>query len=1471
MAKRASKKKSVRTSGKGKQRTNKQPAEKRSAPSESAPAQPAETQQANSRAVTAAESDPAKSDAADPFSIVGIGASAGGLAALKAFFQHVPADSDLAYVVVVHLAPEHESHLAELLQPHVKMPVQQVAETIALEKNHVYVIPPNANLDTIDTHLRVTALEKERRERAPIDHFLRTLAKTHDGSAIGVILTGTGSDGTLGLREIKEAGGLCVVQDPAEAEYDGMPQSAVATGIVDLVLPVDEIPAALLRFAKTRPHIPLPESGESVDGDVARLLQKIFAQVRARSGRDFSRYKRSTILRRIQRRMQLSQITELPAYVELLRQQPGEVRTLADDLLITVTNFFRDPPVFETLQQDVIPRLFEGKDETDEIRIWSVGCATGEEAYSLAILLLEHIERLERPPRVQIFASDLHEHSLQKARDGFYPGDIETDVSAERIKRFFVKENGGFRIRKEVRELVVFASHNLLGDPPFSRVDLISCRNVMIYLLREVQREVVELFHYALRQNGFLLLGNSEAVDVTDLFRIEHKKSCLYRKRNVPAPEPRLPVFPMTQAKVPHEIPQLRISDDSRSYGTLHQQIVERYAPPSVLVSPDDRIVHVSQHAGRYLLHPGGDLTASVIRLVRDDLRAELQAALRAARAHGEPVTTQPVEVRFNGESAAVVLHMRPVPDPPQDDFVLIIFDELDARKPPHEDAPESDVPARQAGGEPREEVLARELARTRQRLQAIIEEYETGQEEMRASNEEMQSTNEELRSTMEELETSKEELQSMNEELQTLNQENRHKVEELAQLSSDLQNLMAATDIATLFLDRDLRILRFTPQISELFNVRTTDRGRPLADFTHRLGYPDLLADAQAVLERLIPIERSVQAETGQWFLTRLLPYRSTDDRIDGVVITFGDISAAKRAEQAVQESERRLARELHAMTRLHDLVSALLVSPNVSAALNEVLNATIDITAADMGNVQLLNPEENTLEIVAQRGFGPDFLDHFRVVKYDGTSACGRVMQSRERVVVEDVTTDPGYEPHREAAAAAGFRAVQSTPLISRRGELLGVLSTHYAEPRVPSESELRLLDLYTRQAADFIEMKRSAEALQRLTKSLEEQVERRTWAVSLMQDVAVIANEADSVEDALRMALERVGSRLNWPVGHVFLPRREDPRTFASAGIWYLSEPDRFAEFREATAGMVVRPGEGLAGRVIAAGELRWSRNVLTDPDFIHRGNMARSEIRAALLLPILVRDKVEGVLEFFASDVTEPDDELVNGLAQLGTQLGRVIERQRMKEEIAEASAHENRVIGQELHDTVKQEIVGVGMLAEQLAAELKRTESPGAEIAERIVSLLRETSTHVRQVSHTLMPVEVQPDDLGNALAMLARNTQQLHQVSCRIEGPACVVLESASIASHVYRIAREAVQNAVRHGGANEILLRLTDGDNLLLEVIDNGCGFGNTDKANGMGLRIIRYRANLIGAKVTIESAPGRGTTVACSVPLPR
>ncbi|GAA3968602.1 hypothetical protein GCM10022278_27940 [Allohahella marinimesophila] len=693
--------------------------------------------------------------------MVAIGASAGGLSALKLLLATVPAESGVAFVVVVHLSPDHESHLSEILQVRANIPVQQIVGDVKLEPNRVYVIPPGQNLSAIDSHLRLTKLETERRARAPVDHFFRTLAKSHDGNSAAIILTGTGSDGTLGIQEVKQKGGLTVVQDPVEAEYDGMPRSAIDTGIIDLVLPLEEMVDYVLRFLKTQPRLPPPED----EPDAARpLLASILSVVRANQGRDFSRYKQSTIMRRIRRRMQLAHVEELTDYLELLQTTPEEVGELVNDFSITVTSFFRDPEVFDELSEKIIPRLFNASHEEESLRIWSIGCSTGEEAYTLAILMLEHAEKTNSDRPVQIFASDMHDMSLKRAREGLYPGDIEADVSQERLERFFKKENGAYRIKNEVRDLVVFSPHNFLSDPPFSRINLIVCRNVLIYLQRTLQPDIIELFHYALKAPGYLLLGTAETVTQSHLFVPENKTNGLYSRRNVPATEPKLPVFPFTRSGRKDEDRTNKAERALPSYGAMHHRMVERYAPPSVLVNSENKMVHLSRRAGRYMMHPGGVPSSNIFKLIREELQVELNAALQGASSATEPCISRPIVLKLDGEPREVTLYARRGSGEEDDIYTLVVFDERDPVQVQAVREGEERL-----GADSRE--LELELELTKRRLQTAIDEYETGQEDMRASNEELQSANEELRSTLEELETSKEELQSINEELQTANE----------------------------------------------------------------------------------------------------------------------------------------------------------------------------------------------------------------------------------------------------------------------------------------------------------------------------------------------------------------------------------------------------------------------------------------------------------------------------------------------------------------------------------------------------------------------------------------------------------------------------------------------------------------------------------------------------------------------------
>jgi two-component system CheB/CheR fusion protein len=841
------------------------------------------------------------------FSIVGVGASAGGLKAFCEFFAGLPAAPDMAFVLVQHLAPDHESELAELLQNHTPLRVVQVTDGVEVEPGGVYVIPPGKALSIRDGVLHLAEPERPHGHRAPIDDFFRSLAADQGERAACVVLSGTGSDGTLGLKTLKEAGGLTAAQDPGDAEYDGMPRSAVGTGFVDVVLPARGLGARLVELRKQGlPLAPTAEPGE----DDNEALAQIFARLRAGTGHDFSRYKQTTVLRRVGRRMQVTGAGDLADYLQALRKDPREVEALLKDLLISVTNFFRDPEAFAVLERRAIPKMFEGKGAGDQVRVWVPGCATGEEAYSLAILLCEHAAALDYPPELQIFATDIDEEALQFARTGVYPETIAADVMTERLDRFFDREGEHYRVKESLRECVLFAEHNLLKDPPFSKLDLISCRNLLIYLQRDTQQQVFELFAYALRDPGFLFLGTSESVEGTkELFATLDKKRRLFQGRGVMRHGLRFPAMPPLSARAIRK-GQAPTNDGTNeddapaSLDDLHERLLLRHhAPPSVIVSQSHEILHVAGDVGRYLTFAPGRPTTDLLKVVRPGLRPELRTALFHAVEKQRVTDRLRVRTRIDDAPVYVVLTIRPLRDTDgAGGLVQIVFEEEPA-------AVSAVAPADQEKS-PAVEHLETELQRTRDRLQSTVEEYETSTEELKASNEELLSMNEELQSTTEELETGREELQSVNEELSTVNQELKTKIEQLGRANADLKNLINSTDVATLFLDRNLRIHRFTPRLGELFNVLPGDHGRPITHLTQKIAYDAFVDEARGVLDTLVPLEREVAADDGRRFLTRIVPYRTADDRIEGVVATFLDITRRVEAEEAANRREARFRR---------------------------------------------------------------------------------------------------------------------------------------------------------------------------------------------------------------------------------------------------------------------------------------------------------------------------------------------------------------------------------------------------------------------------------------------------------------------------------------------------------------------------------------------------------------------------------
>jgi len=827
------------------------------------------------------------------------------LEAMEDFFRHMSPNSGMVFVVVSHQHAGHVSLLPNLLSKCTAMPVVEATDGMEVEPNSVYLAPGGSKLAILHGTLHLMEPDSKERVPLPIDYFFRSLAEDRKQGAVGIILSGTGTDGTVGLRAIKDESGMTIAQEPQSAKYQGMPRSAMTAGAVDVILPPDQMPESLRGYALslTKQAALLPEP------DASQTLHKIFILLRDRTGNDFSLYKANTIQRRIERRMKVHQIENPRQYLRFMQANPSEIDALFQELLIGVTSFFRDPHALEILVQKGLPSLVEGKPEGATLRLWVAGCSTGEEAYSLAILLKEYLTQKKLRFTVQIFASDLDIRAIETARAGLYPVGIAGDMAPERLQRFFTKEDGSYRVKKEIREMVVFATHNLLTDAPFTKLDLLSCRNLLIYLDAAAQLKLLPLFHYALKPNGILFLGSSETIgEFEPLFTVVDRKWKLFRRTSEPGTFPHLERFPgglmkaATEVRADSEVPRPALRPASIPM-LIQQLLVSRYAPAAVIVNARGEVVYIHGHIGAYLEPAPGPPTHQVLEMAREGLQHDLATALHQAAGREDEVVHHDVRVKANGAVILVNLAVKKITEPEAlQGLFLVTFDQRLADKTVARKGASSRTAAPQKKGQ---SGLMGELEFTKQRLQRTIEELQTSNEELKSTNEELQSTNEELQSTNEELETTKEELQSLNEELVTVNSELQGKLDALADANDDLQNLLNSTEVATIFLDNELRIKRFTSEAKRVSNLIVSDAGRPLSDIASKLTTDRLLEDAQDVLQTLVVKEREVQTADGSWFAMRILPYRTAKNTIDGLVLTFLDITQMKKAEQIVHAAQ--------------------------------------------------------------------------------------------------------------------------------------------------------------------------------------------------------------------------------------------------------------------------------------------------------------------------------------------------------------------------------------------------------------------------------------------------------------------------------------------------------------------------------------------------------------------------------------
>jgi PAS domain S-box-containing protein len=1325
----------------------------------------------------------------EDFLIVGLGASAGGIQALREFFENVPTDSGIAYVVILHISPDHDSQLAGVLQQHCKLPVAQVTEKVRVQPDHVYVVPPNQHLEMHDGHITVSQNLLVEERRAPVDIFFRTLAESHQSRAVGVILSGTGANGSMGIKRIKERGGAAFVQNPREAEFNEMPRNSIATGLIDGVLPVAQIPARIITYKESLGKIEIPVEPEERPEDQQQALREVFTLLRVHTGHDFSNYKRPTLLRRIERRINIHNLPSLPAYAAFMAQNTEETHALLKDLLISVTNFFRDRRAFEAVEQEILPRLFAEKNAGEPLRIWCVGCATGEEAYSLAMLCAERTLGVIDGPKIQIFATDIDQNAINIARDGLYTLNDAADVSPERLRRFFTKEGDEYRVRREIREMILFAVHNALKAPPFSRIDLATCRNMMIYLNPAAQERILETLHFALRPGGFLFLGSSESVDgASDLYAIQSREHHLYQSREIaprayPVPES-IPTFQYEPLR-PEPSPQggSTPARGRMTYGDLHAQLLEQYAPPSIVVNEEYDIVHLSERAGRYLQVAGGEPSNNLLKLVRPELSLELRSALYQATQRKSNVEARGLPVRIEDKTEAVNIHVRPVlrEGDTARGFILVLFEQA-------EPGAARDEEVLISSEEPVARQLEEELTRLKAQLRNSVEQHEFQAEELKASNEE---------------------LQSINEELTTVNQELKVKVEETAIAGNNLQNLINSTDLGTIFLDRSFRVNLFTPAAREIFNLIPADYGRPISDITHRLEYSDLIADCETVLDKLHTVEHEVSTQDGRAFLMRVLPYRTGDDRIQGVVVTFTDISSRKQAEENLRASEEQLR------------------------AYVDATSGTIYEMSADWSEIRPFT--------------GKNFVASTSETMTDWLQNCVPAdEQARVRAEIENAVENkrPFEMEHRiiHLDGSIGWTFLRAVPIFNAQGEI----------------------ERWFGAASDITDRKQAAEDL----RNSEEQFRR---AIEDAPIPVIMHAEDGEVLQVSRSWSELTGYTLeDQDVIHSWLTKAygygEEEFVGQNAAMIFTPE-DRAKGEPEKEIETARREGRALDERwhLRKNGERFFANGVLTALRD-ERGHLTGF---AKIMRDMTDRKRMEEELQAAHDELEARVQERTLELALINANLESQAqelrrsegERRLLLQRIVSAQEEERHRISRELHD----------QMGQQLTALLLDLKSLPAARAQTQTALVEDLMTRVHHLAWEMRPAALDNIGLKAALAQYVKEWSRQNQIvadflSRNFEDEARL---PEQLETTFYRVAQEALVNVQRHAKASDVSVVLErDKETVTLIIEDNGCGFAVEDeprsrRAGRLGILGMRERLELIGGSLTIESSPDNGTSV--------
>ncbi|WP_353568596.1 chemotaxis protein CheB [Haloferula sargassicola] len=1455
------------------------------------------------------------------FPVVGVGASAGGLEAFRRLLSALPERPGMALVLVQHLDPGRQSLMAGLLAKHTALPVREVVDDMLVEKNHIYAIPPGRRLQVRDGKFHLSELEGSRVVPTVIDHFFFSLAEACGPRAICVVLSGLGADGSRGLRAVKAAGGLTIAADPEQAAFDGMPRSAIATGLADFVLPVEKIPRVLKQCAE---HPYVARGGEEPAGN-GEGLETVFSLLRARTGHDFRSYKPGTVRRRIGRRMGICHVESLRDYLEVLRRDSGEVRALFQDLLIGVTSFFRDPESWEVLEKEVLEPLIRDLPAGEPLRVWVPGCSSGEEAYSVAMALAEGFERCGCPPRMQVFATDIDDTSVARGRMAAYPKTVLADIPPSRARRFLVEDGERVQISKSLRDSVVFARQNVIGDPPFSRLHLICCRNLMIYLDQETQQRMVELFHFALVRGGCLFLGSSESIGRQErLFQPVSKVDRIFRRRETDdIPRPGLHF----QQGGPQTFEPSRPKDPDRPRGVAELarlSLLEHHTPAAVVVDSTGEVRFFHGPVSRYLEFPVGEPTRQAIRLCRKNLRSVLRAAIHRAETSLQPEQMTVCQKSDQGE-VAVTLSVRPLGDGDDDRKLLMVtFSERPMEEPEDGFGP--------TGAEDLIGRLEADLEVTRESLQSTIEEQETANEELKASHEEVMSMNEELQSANEELETSREELQSLNEELTTVNAELEEKVRELESANDDLDNLLSSTDIATIFLDPELGIRRFTPATRKLIHLIPADVGRPLSDIAPRFLDEHIFEDARRVLETQELQEKEIAGSGGESYLRRIVPYRSASGRIDGVVITFSDVSDLRRQARQLQARERQQA-------AIAKLGQKALAGMPLAAFCGEVVEACATMLGVPM--VKVLRKEDaSELLLYAGIGWQEGAVGEVRVGT-DLDSQAGYTLKSNAPVIVRRLSEETrfrGPELLRRHGVVSGLSVI-----IGTEQEAWGVLGAHSDEEREFTGDDIHFLQALANIIFELVKRDEVVEEL-RASRQRYRLVADSMPALLAMCDADeryVFANAAyrdwlglEPEEMIGRTVLEVVGeeayAEVEKPIRGVLAGERQRFRAHLAYRLGKIHdvEVDYLPDIQNGEVVGYFAMIQDISERLAAEQLMEDSKRLLEsevasrtdqlrvlsdnvpalfayiDPErrfrylnrlheeefhmkpgeFIGRPVAeAFGEENYAAIEPYL-EVALTGEEQHFEVSVDLPRDGVrayrvhyvphlggageVRGIFALSDDVTRM---RQLQKDVLEAAEREKERIGRELHDSLCQDLSGVGMLGQALSKKLSRNDSRYTAEVEGLVRRINKITHQSREIARGLCPVALQDRGLGTALGEFCEVVPDLFDgLSCDFEDRLGNFTVEEPVATQLFIIAREAIFNAARHANAELVTVTLSREDRkLLLRVCDDGDGRLD-EVTEGLGIRSMRYRALTLGGTFSLQEVEqGTGLQMDCTIRL--